>query len=154
MNDTEKKFYVILHNIRSCYNVGSIFRTADAFGVDRLFLGGYTPNPKKNSAICKTSLGAEKNVDWEAIWHTHKLIERLKQEKVKVIALEQTVGSNKLNNFKPKSPCALVVGNEVKGLSKVILSRVDEVVEIPMLGQKESLNVAVAFGIAAYQISS
>ena len=154
MSANQKKFYVILHNIRSCYNVGSIFRSADAFGVTKIFLGGYTPNPSKDRAISKTALGAEKSMDWEAIWHTHSLIEKLKKEKFKVVALEQAPRSKKIQAFKPSFPCALVVGNEVKGLSESILSRCDQIIEIPMLGEKESLNVSVAFGIAAHQISS
>lgn len=150
----KKKQYVILHNIRSCYNVGSIFRTSDAFGVEKIYLGGYTPNPEKDRAIAKTALGAEKSVKWEAVWHTNKLIERLKKERIRVVALEQSSQSKNLQKHKPKFPCALVVGNEVRGLSKAILSHCDEVIEIPMLGKKESLNVSVAFGIATFSINS
>lgn len=154
MNSNQKKFHVILHNIRSCYNVGSIFRSADAFGITKIFLGGYTPNPSKDKAIYKTALGAEKSVDWEASWHTYALIERLKKAGFKVVALEQSPRSKNIQKFRPKFPCALIVGNEVKGLSSSMLSRCDQVIEIPMLGEKESLNVSVAFGIAAHYISS
>lgn len=154
MQASRGKFYVILQNVRSCYNVGSIFRTADAFGIDKLFLGGYTPDPNKDRGVSKTALGAENSVSWETCWHTHSLIEQLKREKVEIIALEQAPGSKQLENFEPKGSCALVVGNEVKGLSERILSRCDQIVEIPMQGKKESLNVAVAFGVAAYQIRS
>lgn len=147
-------FFVILHNIRSCHNVGSVFRTGDAFGVGKIFLGGYTPNPAKDKAIAKTALGAEEFVPWEAVWHTHKLIEKLQSRGVKVFALEQSAESVQLSEFMPMFPMALLLGNEVKGLSAKILEKVDGVVEIPMLGKKESLNVSVAFGVAGYAISS
>lgn len=149
----DQKFYVIVHNIRSSYNVGSIFRCSDAFGVDKIFLGGYSPNPDKNKSVCKTALGGENFVPWEAVWHTHKLIAKLAQKGVKIVALEQAPQSTSLDDFMPSFPMALLVGNEVKGLSEKMLSHVDQVVEIPMMGEKESLNVSVAFGIAAYCIS-
>jgi 23S rRNA (guanosine2251-2'-O)-methyltransferase len=150
----EKDFFVILHNIRSCYNVGSVFRTSDAFGVSKIFLGGYTPNPAKDKSVAKTALGAEKFVPWEAVWHTHKIIEHLQTQGIKVFALEQAEKSVDLNEFMPMFPMALLLGNEVKGLSSKILEKVDGVVEISMLGKKESLNVSVSFGVAAYKIVS
>ncbi len=145
-------FYVILHNIRSCYNVGSVFRTSDAFRIDKIILGGYTPDPEKNKSIKKTALGADDFVTWEKVWQTHKIIKDLKGRGFKIVALEQAEKSKKLSNFKPKFPLALILGNEVKGLSEKILEKVDEVIEIPMGGEKESLNVSVAFGIAAWNI--
>lgn len=148
----KKDLFVIAHNIRSCYNVGSIFRTADALGVRKIFLGGYTPNPDKNGSISKTALGAEKFVSWEAHWHTHRIIEKLKKEGTRIVALEQTEKSIPLEKFKPKFPLVIILGNEVKGLSKNIIDRADESVEILMKGQKESLNVSVAFGVVAYSI--
>ncbi|MEA2006867.1 MAG: TrmH family RNA methyltransferase [Patescibacteria group bacterium] len=148
----ERKFFVIVHNIRSSYNVGSVFRSSDALGVDKIFLGGYSPNPGKNKAVCKTALGSEEYVPWEAVWHTHKLIEDLAGQGVKTVALEQSNSSVGLDDFMPSFPMALLLGNEVKGLSKKMLEYVDQVVEIPMLGKKESLNVSVAFGIATHQI--
>jgi len=154
MESRKKKFYVVLHNIRSCYNVGSVFRSADAFGAEKIFLGGYTPNPGKDKRIAKTALGAEESVPWEAVWHTNQLLKRLKQEKIRIVAIEQSPQSQKLQSYSPFFPCALVLGNEVKGLSQQMLSHCDDVAEIPMLGKKESLNVAVAFGIAAYYISA
>ena len=143
---------VILHNIRSSYNVGSIFRTADAMGASKIYLGGYTPNPGKDSKVRKTALGAEGFVPWETVWHTHKLIDSLKQQGVSIVALEQSEKSISLEKFMPTFPMALLLGNEVKGLSKKMLEKVDEVVEIPMAGKKESMNVAVVFGIAAFQV--
>lgn len=148
-----REFFVILHNIRSAHNVGSIFRSADAFGVSKLFLGGYTPTPLMHAAVAKTALGAENSVLWEKYWHTHKLIEALKNQGVQIVALEQTKNSVLLDKFKPAFPMALILGSEVNGLSEKILKYVDQVVEIPMYGMKESLNVSVAFGIAGYSLS-
>lgn len=149
-----QNFFVILHNIRSCYNVGSIFRSADAFGVNKIFLSGYTPTPETNpKEIAKTALGAEQWIAWEKIWRTSDLIKKLQQQGMNVIALEQAKGSERLNNFQPQFPLALVLGNEVRGLSRTILKKVDQIVEIPMKGKKESLNVSVAFGISAYVAS-
>ena len=145
------KVYLILHNIRSAYNVGSIFRTADAAGVAKIYLGGYTPTPQEEKVI-KTSLGAEKSVAWEKVFNTWRLIEKLKSEGVKIVGLEQSKTSRDYRQLKPKFPLAIVVGNEVNGLSSNILKRVDSVWHIPMRGQKESLNVSVAAGIFLYKI--
>ena len=151
-----KDFFVIAHNIRSLYNVGSIFRTADAFGVSKVYLTGYTGTPKNlNHAkkISKSALGAEKWVDWEYCRFAAKLIKDLKKQKVKIIALENNVKSTDIGKYKPKFPLALVLGEEVGGVPKPILKLCDMVVEIPMVGKKESLNVSVAFGVAAYKIT-
>ncbi|MEK9174531.1 MAG: RNA methyltransferase [Patescibacteria group bacterium] len=143
--------YLILHNIRSAYNVGAIFRTADAAGVSRIYLGGYTPTPA-NTKVMKTSLGAEKTVAWEKCFNTRRLIEELKSKQIQVIALEQSKNSRDYHGFKPKFPLAVIVGNEVKGISPNILKRMDSIWHIPMRGKKESLNVAVATGIFIYKI--
>lgn len=145
---------VVLHNIRSCYNVGSIFRTSDALGVDKVFLGGYTPNPKKNSAIQKTALGAQDMILWEAHWQTHHILKRLKEQGFSIIALELTDKSIDLEIFEPDFPFALLLGNEVTGLSPAILKYADYVVQIPMLGKKESMNVSVSYGIAMYSMKN
>jgi len=145
-------FYVICHNIRSAYNVGSIFRTADGAGVTKIFLCGYTPTPPRPD-IAKVALGAEKSVPWEKCSQTWRLIERLKKQGVQIIALEQHPKSVFYDKFKPRFPLALILGSEVKGLPKSILRRCSKIVEIPMFGKKESLNVSVAFGIASYQIA-
>lgn len=147
-----KEFFLILHNIRSAYNVGSIFRTADAAGVIKIYIGGYTPAPD-NPKVAKTSLGAEKSVVWEKVFNTWKAIEELKSKGVSVAALEQSASSKDYSKFKPKFPLAVVVGNEVKGLSPDILKRCDSVWHIPMRGKKESLNVTIAAGIFIYKIS-
>jgi len=145
------KFYIICDNIRSLENIGSIFRTADALNVDKIFLGGICgqpPHPK----ISKTALGAEKNISWEHHWQTWRIIDKLKKEKVSIVVLEQTKNSLPYIKFKPKFPLALVIGNEVKGVSPSVLKRADQVIHLPMLGNKESLNVSVAFGVAGYYI--
>ena len=146
--------YLILHNIRSAYNVGSIFRTADAAGVAKIYLCGITPTPAQ-----KTALGAEATVPWEHVAQTWRLLEKLKKEKMHIYALEQHTASKNLFKFKPKFlpagrqvQCALILGHERKGVSKTILKYTDAVLEIPMHGKKESLNVAVATGIAVYYL--
>jgi tRNA G18 (ribose-2'-O)-methylase SpoU len=145
-------FYVICDNIRSLENIGSIFRTADALAVDKIFLGGICgqpPHPK----ISKTALGAEENIPWEYHWQIWRIVEKLQKEKVLIVALEQTKKSLPYHKFKPSFPLVLVVGNEIKGVSPSVLKRADQVIHLPMFGQKESLNVAVAFGIAGYWIN-
>ena len=145
-------FYVICDNIRSLENIGSIFRTSDAFNIDKIFLGGICgtpPHPK----ISKTALGAENWIEWEHRWHTWRIIEELKKQGVNIVALQQNKKSIDLNKFKPKFPLALVVGNEIKGVSPSVLKRADQIISIPMFGKKECLNAAVAFGIAVSQIN-
>jgi len=149
----------ILHNIRSNHNVGSIFRSADALGVSELYLCGITPTPvdrfgRENKQLTKVSLNAEKHVNWEHCDSTIKLLDKLKQEEYNIAAIELNKDSASLSDFKSKSKkLALVFGNEVEGLSQDILDKSDVILEIPMRGKKESLNVAVTFGIAAYQLN-
>lgn len=145
-------FYVICDNIRSLENIGSIFRTADALAVDKIFLTGICgqpPHPK----ISKTALGAEKNIPWQHHWQVWRLVEKLQKEKVSVVVLEQTENSLPYTKFKPKFPLALVIGNEIKGVSPAVLKRADQIIHLPMFGQKESLNVAVAFGVIGYWVN-
>lgn len=151
---------IILHNIRSKFNVGSIFRTADACGaVSKIYLCGYTPAPidhrgKPNSGLLKVSLGAEKFIAWEQIKQTWRLLDRLKKQGYAIYGVE--LSESAVPYFEVKLPAkqrqktVLVLGNEVKGLSPALLKRTDQLIEIPMYGQKESLNVAVAFGIVIY----
>lgn len=147
----KREIYLILHNIRSRENVGSIFRTADAAGVDKIYLCGITPVPP-HEKISKTALGAETFVSWEYNAQAWRLLRKLKveSEKLKVVGLEQTKTSQNIFKFKPEFPMALVVGNEVRGLSPQILKYCDKKISIPMYGKKESLNVAVAAGIALF----
>lgn len=145
-------FYIICDNIRSLENIGSIFRTADALKVDKIFLCGICGRPP-NHKISKTALGAENWIEWEYSGLVWKLIDRLKKDKVFIAALEQAKNSLTYTKFKPKFPLALVIGNEVKGISPSVLKKADKVISLPMLGKKESLNVAVAFGITGYEIN-
>jgi len=147
----KQEFYIICDNIRSLENIGSIFRTSDALGVSKIFLCGISgrpPHPK----ISKTALGAENTIPFEYYKQTSRLVDRLREEKVQIIALEQDKGSAKYTELKPIFPAALMVGNEVKGISKNILKKCDKIIELPMVGKKESLNVSVAFGVAGYEI--
>ena len=153
---------VLLHNIRSLHNVGSIFRTADAVGVKKIYLCGITPGPtdvfgRPRQQLTKVSLGSEKYIAWERVKSATKVIDKLKKEKYKIFAIEQSKNSipyNKLSKpytLSPKS--CLIVGNEIKGLPKPILKKADKILEIPMRGRKESLNVAVAFGIVVFYLT-
>lgn len=146
-----KEFYVICDNIRSLENVGSIFRTADALGVAKIYLCGITGRPP-NHKISKTALGAEQTIPFEYVRQTGRLIDKLHKEGVQVVALEQDKNAVEFTKFIPKFPLALIVGNEVKGVSPKILKKCDNIIFLPMLGEKESLNVSVAFGVAGYQI--
>ncbi|MEK9158099.1 MAG: RNA methyltransferase [Patescibacteria group bacterium] len=139
----------VLHNLRSRENVGSIFRTADGAGVSKLYLCGTTPCPP-HEKISKTALGAEDSVAWEYKKQTWKVIEQLKEEGYEIVALEKTKNAENIFSFKTSNRVALVVGNEVDGISSSILKRCKKVMAIPMYGRKESLNVSVAFGIATY----
>ncbi|MBU2037435.1 RNA methyltransferase [Patescibacteria group bacterium] len=145
------KIIVICHNIRSAFNVGSIFRTADGAGVSKIILGGYSASPP-HPKLAKTALGAEKTMPYERVWLTWRVIEELKKQGYGIVALEKGRGAKNIFQFKPKFPLVLVLGNEVRGLSKEILQRCDRIVSIPMVGKKESLNVSVAFGVGIYQL--
>jgi len=153
---------VVLVNIRSLHNVGSMFRTADSAGIEKLYLAGYTPAPTDEyglprGPLVKVALGAEKSVDWEKVGSTAVLLERLRKEGKKIFAIEQSVRSVPYTRIRlsarEKKNAVLVVGNEVKGLSPAVLKRCHKIVEIPMLGKKESLNVAVAFGVVVYALT-
>ncbi|MDD5340945.1 MAG: TrmH family RNA methyltransferase [Patescibacteria group bacterium] len=155
MSKQKKEIYLILQNIRSLFNIGSIFRSADAFSVSKIYLCGYSgfPVDKQMAKIAKTALGAEKTVPFEHYWQTATLIKKLKKQKIKIIALELTKGAKPLNKFEPKFPLAIIVGNEILGITKNILKLADEMVYIPMQGKKESLNVAIAASIALYDLN-
>ena len=149
---------VILHDIRSIHNVGSIFRTADGAGVSKIYLTGYTPTPidrfgRKVDAFTKVSLGAEETVSWEQTEIT-QLIPQLKKDGVQVIAVEQSSDSVPYKELKLESPAAFIFGNEVDGISDEVLKIVDTVIELPMKGEKESLNVAVSAGIVLYHFQN
>lgn len=146
---------LLLPNIRSCHNVGAMFRTADACAVSRLFLLGYTPAPPKPQ-IDKVSLGAEQWVPWETSESLLHVIHALKEQGYIIVGLEKTTDSIAMSHFKSTlpntAPIALIVGNEVDGLDDETFAQCDYVVHIPMLGKKESLNVSIAAGIALYEL--
>ncbi len=157
----KREFFVIAHNIRSLLNVGSFFRTADAFGVNKLFLTGYTgtpTNPVSGHKIGKTALGAEKFVPWQYARSAIRVISQLKKNYpgITIIGLENNVPDllrpkvTVLEQFKPKFPIVLVLGEEVNGIPPALIKLCDQIINIPMVGKKESLNVSVAFGIATY----
>jgi len=143
------EIYLIAQNIRSLFNVGSLFRCADVFGVKKIYLCGYTGYPPRKE-ISKVALSADEWVPWEHHYQTHTLIKKLKEKNVRIVSLETGSNAVDLPDYKPSFPMALVVGNEIKGISKKILELSDDIVKIPMVGQKESLNVGVAASVALY----
>ena len=144
--------FVVLYNVRSIHNVGSIFRTADCLGVSEIILVGYTPTPidhfgRLRKDFSKVSLGAETNVSWRYFPKISEALKFLKERGVYIIAIEQAPNSVDYKKVKPIFPNAFIFGNEVGGIPSKILSYCDAVAEIAMHGKKESLNVSVAAGI-------
>lgn len=151
----KSKTAVVLHNIRSAYNVGSIFRTADGAGVAEVVLVGYTPLPvdyfgKVNMDIAKTALGAEQSMPWRTYRTMGAAITALRREGYALVAVEQDACAKSLSKLRMRGPKAFILGNEVRGLSKSVKDSADVIVAIPMHGRKESLNVSVAAGIVLY----
>ncbi len=155
---------IIAHNIRSTHNVGSILRTADGFGVDKVFITGYSPYPKATSdqrlphiaekldkQIDKTSLGAQHSVPWEHRDDPYEIISELRSGGTKIIGLEQSPTSVPLPEFEVPQNVAILLGEEVSGIEANLLELCDKVVEIPMFGKKESFNVSVATAICLYR---
>lgn len=155
---------VILDNIRSAHNVGAIFRAADGAGIEKLYLVGITPQPtaKKlyltdaEKTLRKTALGAEENVSWQSVKTIGPLLKKLKEEGYVLIALEQSKQSVDYRSWQPPRGglVALIVGNEIEGVSTNALKQCDAIIELPMRGKKNSLNVSVAAGIAMYHLSA
>lgn len=144
--------YTILINIRSNYNVGSIFRTSDGVMIEKLYLCGYTPHPPKKE-ILKTALGATQSVCWEYVKDPKEIILELRKRGVKVCALEQTDISIPYYSITENSfPICLLVGNEITGVPQELIDLCDYSIEIPQYGIKQSLNVSVAYGIAIYEL--
>jgi len=150
--ENKEKFVLVIPSIRSGHNVGAMFRTGDAFGVDKIYICGYTVTPP-HPQLDKVSLGAETWIPWEQKKQTGRLLKNLKKQGFNIVALEQTEKSVDITKWKPKFPLALVLGNEVRGVDKKLLDLCDAHIEIPMQGKKESLNVSVAAGVAMYEIS-
>jgi 23S rRNA (guanosine2251-2'-O)-methyltransferase len=158
-----RQLVLIAHNLRSSLNVGSLLRTCEGLDVSQVWLTGYTPYPRRahdqrlphiaakaDRQITKTALGAEKLVSWRHSADIFDGLQELRRQGFTIAALEQQAGSIRLPDFAPPDKLALIVGREVEGLEAGILAQCDQIVEIPMFGQKESFNVAVAAAIALY----
>lgn len=144
-------FCVVLNDIRSLYNVGSIFRTADGAGVEKIWICGITGHPP-DTQISKTALGAETEVPWEYRRDAREVLRELKVRGYQIVFLEQLVESTPYQDFRPSGPVCLVLGSETAGVSEDLLSLCDHTLEIEMAGLKNSLNVSVAFGVAAFHL--
>ena len=149
------KIAVLLHNIRSTHNVGSIFRTADGAGAQKIYLTGYTPAPlyrfgRIQKDIAKTALGAEKILQWEQCSSPSAVITRLKKEGWAIIGVEQDKRAIDYRKFKARKPTLFIFGNEVRGIPPMLRAKCDTLIEIPMHGKKESLNVSVVAGIILF----
>lgn len=148
----KKPIVIVMDQIRSMHNVGSVFRTADAFLINGICLCGFTPQPPHRD-IHKTALGATESVDWVYYEHTSQAVIALKKQGYTVYAIEQTQGSIPLNQFKKSStPIALVFGNELDGVNQEVIAHCDGVIEIPQWGMKHSLNISVAAAVVLWEL--
>jgi len=154
-NSDKTPIIIILDNIRSLNNIGSVFRTSDAFLIEKIYLCGITATPPHND-IRKTALGSTESVAWEYIENTLEFIKKLKIQKIKICAIEQAENAILLNDFKPEKDTtyALVFGNEVKGVQQEVVSVSDVVLEIPQFGTKHSLNISVSCGVVVWDVFS
>lgn len=150
----ESGVVIVLDNVRSAHNTGSAFRTADAFGVDKVFLGGITPVPPSPD-LRKVALGAEEVVPFQHVQDVVELVRQLKKDGYTVVAVEQTVNSVKLDRFsrEPGARYALVFGNEVDGVQQEVVDQCDFSLEIPQQGTKHSLNVSVSVGVVLWALT-
>jgi 23S rRNA (guanosine2251-2'-O)-methyltransferase len=152
-NASRVPLIVLVDNVRSLYNVGSIFRTSDGAMIEKLILAGFTPHPPRKE-IDKTALGSTKSVPWEYTEYPAEAIRSLKERGYKICCLELTDKSIPYNDIKTTDfPLCLVIGNEIHGVAKEVIELCDIAIEIPMYGIKQSLNVAVAYGIAVFELS-
>lgn len=158
-----RSLIIIAHDIRSTHNIGSLLRTADGFGVDIVYISGFSPYPlmdndsrlphislKLTNQINKTALGAIDTVNWKHSNDLPTLITQLKSHGYRIIGLEQASNSQKINNYQPPEKCALLLGSEVDGIDEIFQQLCDDLIEIPMYGKKESFNVTQAAAIAMY----
>jgi tRNA G18 (ribose-2'-O)-methylase SpoU len=152
-NEPKTSLIVVLDNIRSLNNIGSVFRTCDAFLIKKIYLCGISAKPPHKD-IHKTALGSTETVDWEYVENTVELVQKLQKENVSVISIEQADNAIMLNNFQPDSNklYAVVFGNEVKGVLQEVVSLSDTVVEIPQFGTKHSLNISVSVGVVIWDL--
>ena len=150
---TKTPLIIVLDNIRSLNNIGSVFRTSDAFLIEKIYLCGISATPP-NKDIHKTALGATESVDWEYAEETLEVVQQLQTENVQVLAIEQAENSTKLDSFFPKKnqKYAIVMGNEVKGVQQKVVNAADLCVEIPQLGTKHSLNISVTTGVVIWDL--
>ncbi|MDG1398324.1 MAG: RNA methyltransferase [Polaribacter sp.] len=150
---TKTPLIIVLDNIRSLNNIGSVFRTSDAFLIEKIYLCGISATPP-NKDIHKTALGATESVDWEYAEETLEVVQQLQTENVQVLAIEQAENSTKLDDFFPKKneKYAIVMGNEVKGVQQKVVNAADLCVEIPQLGTKHSLNISVTTGVVIWDL--
>ena len=144
---------VVLENIRSAYNVGSVFRTADAFLLQSIYICGYTAHPP-HKEITKTALGAEETMDWKFFKKMNEAIQELRRQEYKIFAVEQALNSHTLQNLKFDSSekLAIIFGNEVTGIEQSTIELTDGCIEIPQLGMKHSLNIATAVGVVLWEL--
>jgi len=149
--DTRHPVHVILDNIRSAFNVGSIFRTSDAGQITRIHLCGMTPHPP-HDRLSRTALGADEHVPWSYYAKCSVAVETLKSRDVPIVGVETTPDADDYTRFEWNQPVALVLGHEVRGIAPDILDECVDVVQIPMLGVKNSINVATAYGIILFEI--
>jgi tRNA G18 (ribose-2'-O)-methylase SpoU len=144
--------YIVLNSIRSTYNVGAIFRTSDGAMIEKLYLCGYTPHPPKKE-ILKTALGSTESVDWEYAKDPAEVVRSLKAKGVKICALELTDNGRSYYEVKANDfPLCVIIGNEITGVSQDLIDMCDFSIEIPQYGIKQSLNVAVAYGVAVFEL--
>ena len=143
---------ILVENVRSVHNVGSIFRSADGFGAEKIYLSGYTAYPPRKD-LSKTALGSEDAVPWEYLEDPIKMAKQIKNKGIKLVLLEQTVSSNSIYDIRWEFPICFIIGNEVEGVSEELSKTADIHAEIPMRGIKQSLNVSVATGVAGYEFS-
>ncbi|TSC58735.1 MAG: tRNA/rRNA methyltransferase SpoU [Candidatus Peregrinibacteria bacterium Greene0416_62] len=148
-----RRIILLAHNIRSLWNIGALFRSCDCFAVEKLILSGYTATPPRRE-IAKTALGADEWIAWEKVEDLKSIIEQLRNVGWRIVGLEQSDRSIVLDEYVPHEKTCLIVGHEVLGVPEEILKLCDDVVHIPMLGKKKSLNVSVATGIALHQLRS
>ena len=146
---------IILDNIRSLNNIGSVFRTSDAFLIEQIYLCGITATPPHND-IRKTALGSTETVNWEYVENTIGIVNKLKTDGIKVISIEQAERATMLNDFRPETnqKYALIFGNEVKGVAQDVVDASDVIIEIPQFGTKHSLNISVSCGVVVWDVFS
>ena len=151
-NSKKSPIVVVLDNVRSALNVGSVFRTSDAFRIEKIYLCGITATPP-NKEIRKSALGATESVKWEKVEDTESTIKKLKSEGYHICAIEQTENSTMLDNFiPPEKPIAVVFGHEVNGVQQSVVDLCNQSIEIPQIGTKHSLNISVSIGIVIWDL--